>query len=190
MISIEKNFITHYIIHMTNIKTLTTSALLAVIISISAYISIPLPSFTVSFTLQTLVIMIIGLGMPKETSITSVLLYLFLGAIGLPVFSHGQAGLVTLFGPTGGYLFGFLLATIFMSLFKTKTFLLRVVLAFIGGVVVVYIFGVIGLMWVLEINVFDAIMIGVIPFIVLDTVKAILAAWFVTKYQTIFNRFN
>lgn len=175
---------------MTNIKTLTYSALLAMLISISAYISIPLLSFTVSFTLQTLIIMIIGLGMSKEISILSIILYLMLGAIGLPVFSHGQAGLVTLFGQTGGYLLGFLFAILFMSFFKTKTFFTRFLLAFVAGVIIVYLFGVIGLVWVLEINIFDAIMIGVIPFIVLDTIKALIAAWFVSRYQNLFSRFG
>ena len=175
---------------MANIKTLTYSALLAMFISISAYISIPLLSFTVSFTLQTLIIMIIGLGMSKEISILSIILYLMLGAIGLPVFSHGQAGLVTLFGPTGGYLLGFLFAILFMSFFKTKTFFTSFLLAFVAGVIIVYLFGVIGLIWVLEINVFDAIMIGVIPFIVLDTIKALIAAWFVSRYQNLFTRFG
>ncbi len=175
---------------MRNIKTLTYAAMFAIILSISAYISIPLPSFTVSFTLQTLVLMLIGLSMPFDVAVTSVLLYLFLGVVGLPVFSHGQAGLTTLFGPTGGYLIGFVFATAFMALFKSKNMVSRFLSAFMGGVIIVYIFGVIGLIWVLEINMMDAIMIGVIPFIVLDTIKAIMAAYFVSKYPSVFSRFR
>lgn len=169
---------------------MSISALCAVLISISAYISIPVPSFTVSSTLQSLVIMIIGLNMPKNISITSIILYLLLGAIGLPVFSHGQAGLVTLFGPTGGYLFGFVLAILFMSLFKTTNFVTRYLSAFIGGIVIVYFCGVLGLIWVLKISVIDAIMIGVVPFILFDIIKALIAAWFSTRYHTLFKRFE
>ncbi len=178
------------IVCMNKIKTLSYASMLAILISLSAYIAIPLPGLSVSFTLQTLMIMIIGLSMPFDLASLSVVLYLLLGAIGLPVFSHGQAGLTTLFGPTGGYLFGFVFAVMFMSFYKTSKLWTRFLSAVVGGIILVYLFGVIGLIAILEIDIYKAVMIGVIPFIVLDSAKALIAAWFVSRYQSFFKRFG
>lgn len=169
-------------------RELTIIALLSSLLSVSAYIAIPIPSFTVTFTLQTLVIMVIGLSMPRKIAVTSVLIYLFIGAIGLPVFSKGQAGLMVLLGPTGGYLFGFLVATWFMSLLKTTTWMTRFLSAIVFGVILVYGFGVLGLMWVLQISFFDAFMVGAVPFILLDLIKAVISATISTKYQSFFRK--
>ena len=100
---------------MKPLKRMTISALLAVLLVVSAYLSIPLPISSVAFTAQSLMVMLIGLSMPVNIAFTSVGLYLLLGAIGLPVFSNGTAGLTVLFGPTGGYLFGFLIGVVVMS---------------------------------------------------------------------------
>ncbi|MGT2910569.1 biotin transporter BioY [Streptococcus cameli] len=89
------------------IRTITYSAIGAGLLAVLSQISIPLGP--VPFTLQTLAIGIIAtLYKPKE-AITSVLLYLLLGAIGLPVFAGGAAGFGVLFGATGGFLWAFIL---------------------------------------------------------------------------------
>jgi biotin transport system substrate-specific component len=175
---------------MRPLKRMIVISLLAAILSISAYISIPLPISTVPFTLQSLFLMVIALSMPISISFPTVGLYLLLGAIGLPVFSNGTSGLTVLFGPTGGYLFGFLFATIVISFIKDKLeyFFGYLFAAFVGGVGVVYLFGVIGLMYILGASFDKAIAIGVIPFLPFDLLKAFIASAFVYKYKNIFNR--
>lgn len=91
-----------------NIRNMTRAALLAALLAVCAWIAIPIPP--VSFTLQTMgIYLTLGLLGWKWGS-ASILLYLAVGAVGLPVFSGFQGGLATLLGPTGGFLLGFALA--------------------------------------------------------------------------------
>lgn len=175
---------------MRPLKRMIVISLLAAVLSISSYISIPLPFSTVPFTLQSLFLMVIALSMPISISFYTVGLYLLLGAIGLPVFSNGTSGLTVLFGPTGGYLFGFLFATIVIGFIKDKLeyFFGYLFAAFVGGVGVVYLFGVLGLMLILSVSFDKAIAIGVIPFLPFDLSKVFISSAFVYKYRNIFNR--
>ena len=94
---------------MTNTRTrsLTYIAIGAALIAVLSQISIPLGP--VPFTLQTLAIGLLAtLYKPKEATL-SVVLYLLLGAIGLPVFAGGSGGFQALFGATGGFLWAFIL---------------------------------------------------------------------------------
>jgi len=165
-------------------------SLLASILTISAYISIPLPITSVPFTLQSLFLMVIALSMPISISFPSVGLYLLLGAIGLPVFSNGTSGLIVLFGPTGGYLFGFLLSTLVIGYIKEKLeyFFGYLFASILGGIGIVYALGVLGLMLVLGISFDKAMTIGVIPFLPLDLIKAFVSSSFVYRYRNQFKR--
>ena len=82
----------------------------SLLIAISAQFSIHLPFSPVPITGQTLVILLLGVLLGKNRGATAVGLYLAQGAAGFPVFAGGKSGLVTLLGPTGGYLFGFIAA--------------------------------------------------------------------------------
>jgi len=175
---------------MRPLKRMIIISLLAAVLSISAYISIPLPISTVPFTLQSLFLMVIALSMPISISFPTVGLYLLLGAIGLPVFSNGTSGLTVLFGPTGGYLFGFLFSTIVTGFIKDKLeyFFGYLFAALLGGIGIVYLFGVFGLIFILGVSLDKAIAIGVIPFLPLDLAKVLISSAFVYKYRGIFNR--
>lgn len=90
------------------IRNMTQAALLAALMAVCAWISIP--AFPASFTLQTFgLCLTLGLLGGKWGSI-AIWLYLGLGAVGLPVFSGFRGGLSCLLGPTGGFLWGFALA--------------------------------------------------------------------------------
>ncbi len=82
-------------------------------LSASAHLTIPLKPVPV--TLQTSMVLIIGLSYSPALAISSVISYLLLGAIGAPVFTNFDSGIAKLFGPTGGYLFGFIIAAGSMS---------------------------------------------------------------------------
>lgn len=93
---------------MKRVKYMTQAALMAALMTICAWIAIPVPP--VSFTLQTLgLCLCLGLLGGKWGSV-SIALYLLLGAVGLPVFSGFRGGISVLLGPTGGFLLGFGLA--------------------------------------------------------------------------------
>lgn len=93
---------------MKNVKHMTQAALMAALLAVCAWLSIPVPP--VAFTMQTFgILLCLGLLGGKWGSI-SIALYLLLGAVGMPVFSGFRGGLSALFGPTGGFLLGFCLA--------------------------------------------------------------------------------
>tara|TARA_B100000749_G_scaffold226430_1_gene182004 strand:+ start:14027 stop:14584 length:558 start_codon:yes stop_codon:yes gene_type:complete len=89
-------------------------------LSVSAYAEVKLPFGLVPFTFQTLVIMLIGLKLNPREALITVASYIFLGAIGAPIWSGGSFGLAHLAGPTGGFLFGFFFAALTIS-FLVKT---------------------------------------------------------------------
>ena len=94
--------------------------LFAALISILAQISIPLPFTTVPFTLQIFGIAITGLILGSKCGFISTLIYLILGAIGMPVFANFAGGISVLFGPTGGFLLGYPLMAFIIGYAKEK----------------------------------------------------------------------
>ena len=93
-----------------NVRTMTFAALMAALLVVCGWITIPIPP--VAFTLQTFgVLMALGVLGGKGGTL-SVFLYLAMGAVGLPVFSGFQGGAAVLAGPTGGFLWGFLLGAL------------------------------------------------------------------------------
>ncbi len=159
---------------------LTYIALFSVIMAICSWITIPIPG--VPFTLQTFAIFVaIGtLGAKRGT--ISVIVYLLLGIVGVPVFSNFQSGVAYLMGPTGGYLLGFLVSALIMwlieKLFGNKILVLGI--SMVVGLLVCYIFGTAWFMFVFTrtkgaIELTKALSMCVIPFIIPDLIKSALA---------------
>jgi len=82
----------------------------SLLVALSARVAIPLPFSPVPITGQTFGVLLVGACLGSRRGAASLLLYLAEGAMGLPVFAEGKAGVAWLFGPTGGYLFGFVAA--------------------------------------------------------------------------------
>lgn len=133
---------------------------------VTSWIKIPTP-FGVPFTLQVFGIILTIYFLKKEAWKT-VLIYLLLGAVGLPVFAGFAGGISVIFGPTGGYIIGFLLAT-FVSYLPFE----NIINGFLA-IFIIYVFGVSGLMIKLDISLIKAIKIGFLPFILFDSLKVIL----------------
>ena len=118
------------------------------ILAISAQITINLPFSPVPITGQTLAVLLTGLILGKKLGTTSIAAYLAQGAAGLPIFAGGKSGVATLFGPTGGYLIGFLAAVYVVGMlselrFKRSLFLASSALVF--GNIIIYLFGLVWL---------------------------------------------
>lgn len=166
---------------MTKSKTLDMVyiAMFTVLIAICSWISIPT---TVPFTLQTFgVFVTVGVLGGKRGSL-SVLIYLLLGAIGIPVFAGFAGGMGIILGSTGGYIIGFLLSALLMwgmeKLLGKKTWVLA--LSMVLGLLVCYIFGTIWFMLVYTretgaIGLWTALGWCVFPFVIPDLVKIVLA---------------
>jgi len=160
---------------------------MAGVTSVLAWVAIPLPFSPVPLTAQTAGVMLSGLLLsPKEAAISQ-LVYLLCGALGLPVFSGGRAGLGMLMGPTGGYLIGFVPGAFACSAVisalrgssddPVASSILKAVLAVVvGGIAVVDAVGVVRLARVAQISLGRAIAIGVFPYLPGDAIKAAIAA--------------
>ena len=117
------------------------------------------------------------LGTRRET--VSYIVYLLIGLVGVPVFSGFTAGPAKMFGPTGGYLIGFIPMAVIAGIFIEKSGR-KLVLGMIGmilGTAVCYIFGTVWFVLVMKTSVQAALTMCVYPFIVFDIIKMVLAAW-------------
>jgi biotin transport system substrate-specific component len=159
------------------LQSMMKIALVASLISALGYVSIPLPISPVPITGQTLAILLAGFLLTPPQAGGAVGLWLAMGTIGLPVFSGGRAGFGTLIGPSGGYFIGFLVCALFIAYFKGKKFnLIRYSLVgLVGSFLIIYSFGVAGLMVIAQLSFDKALAGGVLPFLIGDFLKLIIA---------------
>lgn len=161
---------------MTRLTTreLATAALFTAILAASAFVAIPVGS--VPFTLQVYVVLLAGMALGPRLGVLSVLAYLVLGLVA-PVYAGGASGLGTLFGPTGGYLFGFVGAALVSGLIAGtgERRLRRLLIAGLGGLVPIYVLGPVWLALQLDLTMGAAVLAGVVPFVWLDVLKAVAA---------------
>ena len=146
----------------------------ALLVAIAARILIPVPGSPVPFTLQDLTVLAIGGVAGPVAGAGALVLYLGLGAVGLPVFAGGMGGIAYLLGPTAGYLFAFPLAAWVAGRVAGDT-LPRAALAAVLGLLVIHAGGV---SW-LALQTGDsaaALRLGSLPFLASGVVKVGLAA--------------
>ena len=159
-------------------KQMVLIALMTAVTCVLGPLSIPLPFSPVPISLTNFAIFlaIFVLGMKNGT--ISFIIYLLLGAVGVPVFSSFRGGLQVLAGPTGGYLIGFIFLALIMG-FALDHFDRKLVPTIIGmiiGMVVCYAFGTVWLAKLLSLSFKEGLMMGVIPYLPGDAAKIIIAA--------------
>ena len=159
----------------TNTYAMAVTALMTAVTCILAPLSIPIGPVPISLTNLVIYFSLFILGTKKGT--ISYLIYLLIGLVGIPVFSGFTSGPGKLFGPTGGYLIGFiplaLIAGFFINHFHNKK-----ALSFLGmilGTAVCYALGTSWLAIQAHMGFQAALMAGVIPFLPGDFIKMILA---------------
>jgi biotin transport system substrate-specific component len=161
-----------------NLKTaqLVKTSLMAALMASTSFIVIPIQP--VPITLQTFFALLAGAVLGPAYGAASMALYALLGAIGLPVFSKGGAGIGVILGPRGGYIIGFILAAYLVGLLvtKTKKGFLQIFLAMLLGVAAIYAIGLIQLVITAKMSLLQAFLAGVVPFIFMDIIKALVAA--------------
>jgi len=147
------------------------------LIAISAQVSVHIPFSPVPITGQTLVVLLAGLLLGRNLAAASVLAYLLQGAAGMPFFAGGRSGLVTLLGPTGGYLFGFLAAAWVVGLLAEQPArrpLLTTAGSLLAGTAIIYLFG---LPWLaLFVPRAQVLSLGLVPFLAGDLLKILLGS--------------
>ena len=146
----------------------------SILLTISSKIKIPF--YPVPMTMQTFVVLFLGMSFGYKIGLATVSLYLIEGIIGLPVFSNSPekgVGLVYFTGPTMGYLIGFLIATFLAGYFKFEGNLLNSFIKLLISVSTIYILGV---FWLGSLIGWDKpiIQLGVTPFLLAETFKIVI----------------
>lgn len=171
-------------------RNLTLIGLMAAIICILGPLSLYIPFSPVPISLTNLAVLfsIYVLGMKKGT--LSYLIYLLLGLMGVPVFSSFTGGPAKLFGPTGGYLLGFILLAVISGLFidKWPQNMVLCLLGMILGVTVCNLFGTVWLSFQAGMSFPVALAAGVLPFIPGDLIKCMIAMLAGTQIRKRLNR--
>jgi biotin transport system substrate-specific component len=151
----------------------------AVLIFLTARFSVVIPGNPVPFTLQNLGILVVGGALGLRRGAIAGGLYVALGMVGLPFFAEGQGGLDVILGATGGYLVGFVLAAALVGRLAELGWDRRItgsVGATLLGTLVIYLVGVPWLAVTMGLSIGDAIATGLVPFVLPDTAKLVVAA--------------
>jgi biotin transport system substrate-specific component len=151
----------------------------ALFIYLSARVVIPIAGNPVPITGQTFGVLLVGGALGFRRGLASVLLYVLLGVIGLPFFAEGRSGLAIVFGASGGYLIGFILAGALVGRLAELGWdrhIAGAVGAMAVGNALIYLVGVPWLAVVTGADAPKAINVGLVPFLVGDVLKLVLAA--------------
>jgi len=160
------------------------ASLFGALTAVGAYIIIPLPP--VPITLQTLFLGLAGTLLGARLGALSQVVYLLLGILGLPVFAGGKAGLGVLFGPTGGYLIGFVAAAFVigkLAALKARPGFAWLCLSLVAGAAVIYTLGILQLSLIARLTPAKAMAVGLLPFLPGDGIKIVLTAMIALKLR-------
>jgi biotin transport system substrate-specific component len=152
------------------------AALFAALCCAGAYISIPLPIGPVPLAVTNLFAICSGLFLGPLWGFASCAAYVAIGALGFPVFSGGHGGLAYLAGPTAGYLLGYAVGAVAAGAIAKKRSLASSAIGSATGFLSILVLGAIGLKFLNSISWSKAFLVGILPFLPGDAVKAVLAA--------------
>ena len=163
------------------IKTMVICAIFAAILCVFSVLTIPIGPVPISMGIFGVMLTAIILG-PKKGTI-AVIVYILLGAVGLPIFSGFRGGFQVLLGPTGGYIWSYIIVALFIGLLtnthpKNKWLaMLKIFIVCLGGIVICYAAGTAQFMLVQKTDLTKALTACVIPFIPFDILKALVVSY-------------
>ncbi len=183
-----------------SIRRIALIGLFVALTAICAWLAIPFGE--ISFTMQTFAVFAAAGLLGVRDGTVCVLVYLLLGAVGVPVFSRFQAGIGVLLGATGGYLIGFVFSALLSGLLlaaipetgRTWKRLVLSFLAMIAGLVVCYAFGTVWFILVYapraakSVSVLGALSACVFPYILPDLAKIALAVFLTERVKPLLHR--
>ncbi|NLS44916.1 MAG: biotin transporter BioY [Firmicutes bacterium] len=166
------------------LQDLTRIAMFTALMCVFAYVFLQLPISPAPISAQTFGVMLTGLILKPKSAALSQGLYLLLGSLGLPVFSGGTSGIGILVGPRGGYLWGFVIGAYVTAAIIQKaeennkpiSWTILALASLVGGIILVYITGVLQLAIISDLPLITALEIGTLPFIPGDLAKAAIAS--------------
>lgn len=161
---------------------LTRVALLLALLIISSQFAIPIGPVAIS--LQTLIVLVIGLVLPTGQAVLTTTLYLFVGLFGLPIFTQATGGLYSIFLPSFGFILSFIPAVWMMSKIcsmNSRNENKKYILAILLGNLTIYLIGISYMSFIFifylgnDMNLWRILSIGILPFIPGDIIKSIVA---------------
>lgn len=162
----------------SDVQSMAKIALCATLLVVASYPVIPLPFTPIVFSVHTVMVNLIGLLLKPKHAAYTIIVYLLMGLIGLPVFSGGTAGTGKLFGPTGGFYFGFLAAVVLISLFKgnRSDFFRYALVTIFLGIPAQHLFAILFMCFYNGFNIKAAVTAASLPFIPGDILKCLIAS--------------
>lgn len=159
------------------LRTMIHASMFGALTAIGAFIVIPVQP--VPFTLQTFFTALAGALLGGRAGGMSQIVYVILGCIGLPVFAAGKAGVGVLFGPTGGYLIGFIIGAYVIGKIvdmKPQAGFVWIAMSILAGDLIIYSLGVLQLMLIAQISLVKALAAGAVPFLFPEIIKLLAAS--------------
>lgn len=159
-------------------KQLTLTALMTALLCVISPFSLPIPFSPVPLSFSTFILYLDAYVLGPKYGSISCLLYLLLGFVGLPVFSGFSGGIGRLFGPTGGYLIGYLFLVSISGFMIERSEGNRFfsVVGLLAGTTVTYILGTLWLSFQMDLTFLQGLTIGVLPYLPGDFIKILGAA--------------
>ena len=160
-----------------SVKQLALVGLMAAVICVLGPWALNIPVSPVAISLGTLAIYFVVSVLGMKLGTISVMIYILLGLAGVPVFTNFTGGPGKLFGPSGGYIIGYiflaLIAGFFVDKFGTNQFVCFA--GMVSGTIVLYIFGTFWMGYQMDLTFTQALMAGVVPYIPGDLIKIVIA---------------
>ena len=163
-------------------KSITYTAFSIALLTVCSWIAVPIPG-AVAFTLQSFSVMLIAGLLPLRLSCTSYLLYLLLGILGLPVFAGFANGGAVFFGLSGGFLIGFFFAVLLIGI-STRLWgqrLYTLLPTLLLCIPLYHLFGILYFAMQAKVSWISAFMLCSLPYLLIDVLKALLAAFLIRK---------
>ena len=155
-------------------KEIVCVGMFAAILAVLSQISLPMPS-GVPVTLQTFAVALTGVVLAWKLGTVSTLIYILLGAVGVPVFSGFSGGVQVLVNYTGGFIWGFIVMALLCGIgIQRKNKVLGMALG-LAGLAVCHLFGVIQFMVVLKMGFAESFLLASMPYIIKDVISVVLA---------------
>lgn len=166
-------------------KDLTKMALLLALTCVSAYISFPNPMGPGMISAITIMLCLIGLILSPKQAFMTIIAYIILGSIGLPVFVGGTAGIGKIMGPTGGFIVAWPIAYTILSLVKGKNYNAwrYAIMSVVITIPVSYAIAIPWFMVIQHIDFVTAATMIFLPFVGGDIIKAFVAGWLGSKIR-------
>lgn len=170
----------------SKLRDLVTVAVTAALLAVCSWITIPLPFTGVPVTMQTFAVFFAIAYIGSKRALVTYLIYLALGALGTPVFSGFGGGIGHLTGPTGGYLFGFVLTCIFCIIFERRQISSAIrILILTAGLLICYACGTAWFVIQTGSSVLRSLVLCVAPYVIPDILKILLAVFVASKMKKI-----